>query len=99
MTRIFDSNYFRLLIRGLFTVVFVGVVVFGLAILQPEYKQARALEGRRENLRVEIERKRSEIAEIKAMQKRFNTDREFVEDLARRNRRVYPGEIVFIFDN
>ena len=30
---------------------------------------------------------------------RFSSDRGFVEKLARRNHRVYPGELVFIFDD
>ena len=36
--------------------------------------------------------------DFREKQRRFNTDREFVESLARQNRRVYPGELVFIFD-
>ena len=46
-----------------------------------------------------IDEKRAEIAEIKTKQNRFNTDREFVETLARQNRRVFPGELVFVFDD
>ena len=46
-----------------------------------------------------IDEKRAEIAAIKAKQRRFNTDREFVETLARQNRRVYPGELVFVFED
>lgn len=46
-----------------------------------------------------IEDKQREIALIKAKQRRFNTDREFVESLARQNRRVFPGELVFVFDD
>ena len=47
----------------------------------------------------QIEEKQAEIAAIREKQRRFNTDREFVEALARQNRRVYPGELVFIFDD
>jgi ABC-type amino acid transport substrate-binding protein len=46
----------------------------------------------------QIEEKKAEIAAIREKQRRFNSDREFVEALARQNRRVYPGELVFIFD-
>ena len=46
-----------------------------------------------------IEAKKAEIAELKDQQRRLSADRGFVEKLARRNRRVYPGELVFIFDD
>ena len=42
---------------------------------------------------------KKEIAAVKEKQMRFRTDREFVESLARENRRAFPGELVFIFDN
>ena len=46
-----------------------------------------------------VEEKKAEIAELKEHQRRFSTDRGFVEKLARRNRRVYPGELGFIFED
>ena len=46
-----------------------------------------------------IDLKKKEIAEVKDRQLRFRTDREFVEVLARENRRAFPGELVFVFDN
>ena len=36
-------------------------------------------------------------AELVEKQRRFQTDREFVESIARQNHRVYPGELVFLF--
>jgi hypothetical protein len=32
-------------------------------------------------------------------QRRFRTDADFVESIARQNRRVFPGELVFVFGN
>lgn len=65
----------------------------------PKYRQASGLASERERILRRIDEKNREIAEIRAKQRRFNTDREFVEALARRNRRVFPGELVFIFDD
>ena len=31
-------------------------------------------------------------------QRRFKTDADFVERIARQNHRVFPGDLVFIFD-
>ena len=50
-------------------------------------------------LEAEVAAKKAEIAELKDQQRRLSADRGFVEKLARRNRRVYPGELVFIFDD
>jgi hypothetical protein len=50
-------------------------------------------------LQYRIDLKKKEIAAVKDKQIRFKTDREFVEGLARENRRAFPGEIVFTFDD
>ena len=46
-----------------------------------------------------IEEKKREIAKLIDYQKRFKTDPDLVERIARQNGRVYPGELVFIFDD
>jgi cell division protein FtsB len=40
--------------------------------------------------------KQQEIADLKRRQQRFREDPEFVERIARQNRRVRPGEIIFV---
>ena len=45
-----------------------------------------------------IDFKGHEIKVLKDKQQRFKTDPEFVERVARMNRRVRPGELVFVFD-
>lgn len=82
-----------------FVLGFFGIVVTGVMVSYPKYRQASGLAEERVRIQRRIDEKTREIAEIKAMQQRFNTDREFVETLARRNRRVFPGELVFIFDD
>ena len=86
------------LFQLLFFVAFVSIVVTGVMISYPKYRQAQGLRAERARIERQIAEKQAEIAAIREKQRRFNTDREFVESLARQNRRVYPGELVFIFD-
>ncbi len=86
------------LFRGLFFLLFAAIVVTGIVTTLPKYRQVGALEKEHANLERRIADKQREIAAVKEKQNRFNTDRDFVEALARENRRVFPGELVFIFD-
>ena len=83
----------------LFVVAFVTIVAATVVIAYPKYRHARDLMMEKERIMRRIDEKRAEIAEIKTKQNRFNTDREFVETLARQNHRVFPGELVFVFDD
>lgn len=85
--------------RGLFVAVFAAIVATGLVITLPKYRQAEGLSHAREELQRRIDLKKKEIASVKEKQVRFRTDREFVESLARENRRAFPGEMVFTFDD
>jgi len=93
------SNLIDKLFQGLFFVIFGAIVVTGLMITLPKYRQAAGLEQEKAELDRRIDLKNQEIAEVREKQNRFRTDREFVEGLARENRRVFPGELVFQFDN
>ena len=87
------------ILHALFLVGFLCIVVTGTMAAYPKYRQAQGLNAEKERILHRIEEKTREIAEIRARQRRFNTDREFVESLARQNRRVFPGELVFVFDD
>ena len=87
------------LFQGLFFVIFGAIVATGLVITLPKYRQATGLEQTKVELDRRIDMKNMEIAAVREKQNRFRTDREFVEGLARENRRVFPGELVFVFDN
>ena len=87
------------LFKGLFFVVFGAIVATGLVITFPKYRQATGLEQTKADLERRINLKNEEIASVREKQNRFRTDREFVEGLARENRRVFPGELVFVFEN
>ena len=93
------SNLIDKLFQGLFFVIFDAIVVTGLMITLPKYRQAAGLEQEKAELDRRIDLKNQEIAAVREKQNRFRTDREFVEGLARENRRVFPGELVFQFDN
>lgn len=83
----------------LFIFAFVAVIAAGIMLSYPKYRQVQGLSRERDQIRRRIAEKSREIAEIKDRQRRFTTDREFVESLARENRRVFPNELVFVFNN
>ena len=85
--------------RLVFIVLFVGIVAAGVVASYPRYMRMKGLSQEKARYLQLIEEKKAEIAELKEQQRRFYADRGFVEKLARRNRRVYPGELVFIFDD
>ena len=93
------NNLIDKLFQGLFVAAFVAIVAIGLMITLPKYRQAKGLDKTCADLQYRIDLKKKEIAAVKDKQIRFKTDREFVEGLARENRRAFPGEIVFTFDN
>lgn len=93
------NKFFDKLFLVLFFCAFFCLVGAGVMITYPKYHQALGLEKERARILQQIEDKKVEIASIRERQRRFNTDREFVEMLARQNRRVYPGEIVFVFED
>ena len=76
----------------------VAVFVGGLLIAWPTYMRGQSLKRQDAELSEKITHKRAEIAKLIENQKRFKTDPDFIEHIARQNRRVFPGELVFIFD-
>ena len=84
--------------RVIFIALIVGIFVAGVVACYPRYMRMKGLAQEKARYLKLVEEKKAEIAAIREKQRRFNTDREFVESLARQNRRVYPGELVFIFD-
>ena len=85
------ANYFT----GILVVLVLG---FGVAKLVPKYRQFVSLRGQVAERERKIAVCREKIAEVNEMQRRFASDSEFVEAVARQNHRVYPGEIVFVFE-
>ena len=79
--------------------VVVLIVIGGMALVYPTYLRCQELERRENELSGIIEKKKAEIARLRDYQRRFREDPDFVEKIARQNRRVFPGEYVFIFDD
>lgn len=57
------------------------------------------LENRCRHLRTQVENKQREIHTIRENQGRLQTDPEFVARIAHQNRRVFPNEVVFVFED
>jgi hypothetical protein len=93
------KNLIDKVFQCVFFVAFAAIVLVGSLITLPKYRQSIGLEKMRDELQHRIDLKKKEIAAVKEKQVRFRTDREFVEGLARENRRAFPGEIVFTFDD
>ena len=94
------KNQARLGIEKFFITLIAMVVVFGsLFFAWPEFQRHRALSRHDAELTRRIEEKKREISRLRDYQNRFKTDSEFVEMIARQNRRVFPGELVFIFED
>ena len=77
--------------------VLVLVVIGGLVMIYPNYRRSESLKRQNAELQETIDRKKREIALLAENQLRFQKDADFVEMIARQNRRVLPGELVFTF--
>jgi cell division protein FtsB len=60
-------------------------------------RQTNSLKNKRDELSNSLKVKKEDIAKVKENIERFNTDRDFVEELARKSRRVSRSDIVFVF--
>ena len=78
--------------------VLLLIVIGGLVMMYPNYRRAESLKRQNAELQETIDRKKREIASLIEKQRRFRTDPDFVEMIARQNRRVFPGELVFTFE-
>jgi cell division protein FtsB len=81
-----------------FWTAMVIIIIAGVAMVQPRIRTGRMLGARRAALERENTAMQQQLAALERQQARFRDDPEFVEHVARQNRRARPGEIVFIFD-
>jgi hypothetical protein len=56
----------------------------------------RSLEAQRNEIKRKIDYKEKEIETLKLRQQRFSTDPEFVELIARQNKRIRANELIFV---
>ena len=85
-------------LRALTGCVLLLIIVGGLVTMYPNYRRSESLKRQNAELQERIARKKHEIATLIDNQRRFRTDPDFVEMIARQNHRVFPGELVFVFD-
>lgn len=95
MTEGFKDKFAKMLTLTLLGVIFV----VGALSVWPTYLRGRSLKRQDAELTRRIEEKKREIATLIEYQRRFRTDADFVEHIARRNNRVFPGELVFVFED
>ena len=81
------------------TVLFFGIIVTGVCFLIPTFQRGSSLKSQERELDRRLADKREEIRVLAENQRRFRVDRDFVELIARQNRRVFPGELVFVFED
>lgn len=82
-----------------FTVLLIAVIVIGGTVMvYPSYLRGKSLKRQEAELNEQIQAKKREIAALMDCQRRFRSDPDFVEKIARQNHRVFPGELVFVFD-
>ena len=85
-------------LRTLTGFILLLTLVGGLVLMYPNYRRAEALKRQNAELQETIDRKKREIEGLRENQRRFRMDPDFVEMIARQNRRVFPGELVFTFE-
>ena len=95
MTEGFKDKVAKTVTVALIVVIGVG----GAVSVCPTYLRGKELKRQDAELTQRIEEKKREIAKLIENQNRFRSDRDFVEQIARRNGRVFPGELVFVFDD
>ena len=89
----------RLFMNYLTGIVVVLVVLVGMVLVYPNWRSSQRLVRQQAENQERIELKKREIAQLKEYQRRFRTDPDFIEKIARQNRRVYPGELIFLFED
>lgn len=82
-------------LRTLTGFVLVLIIIGGLVMMYPDYRRSESLKRQNAELQEKIDRKKQEIATLVENQRRFRTDADFVEMIARQNHRVFPGELIF----
>jgi len=78
-------------------VILFAIFVGGIWFCSKPWRKAQDLTAEHDRIMRKISARQAEIDAMRENQRRFNTDREFVEMLARKNHRLFPGEVVFVY--
>ncbi|HBJ59957.1 MAG TPA: hypothetical protein DDY72_05950 [Verrucomicrobia bacterium] len=85
--------------RWITVALILSAVCGGGVVIYPLYQRSCALKNQELELTAHIAERDREIAALVEKRRRFKSDRDFVESIARkRAHRVFPGELVFIFE-
>ena len=88
----------RFCFRFAMILVTVLLVLGAVLLITPKYRQTLHLRAERERLANECAQLEQMIDQLHRNQQRFQTDPDFVEQIARQNRRVRPDEVVFVIE-
>lgn len=91
--------FIKILLRIAIAAGIVMLTVFTASVFLPKYRQMCGLDNKCHSLHGRVEAKQREIHLIRENQGRLLTDPEFVARIAHQNRRVFPNELVFVFDD
>jgi hypothetical protein len=87
----------KTVVNIVYTLVLGIILVTGFIVLVPRFQNYRKLSGKRSEWERINRALQQDLSHTQRMQRRFVDDPEFVERVARENKRVRPGEITFIF--
>ena len=91
--------FFRILLRIAVAASVILLVAGTGSVFIPKYRQMCGLDNRCHSLRGRVEAKQRDIHQIRENQGRLLSDPEFVARIAHQNRRVFPNELVFVFED
>ena len=91
--------FIKILLRIAIAASIVLLAVVAENVFLPKYQQMCGLDNKSRSLRGHVEAKQREIHQIKEDQARLLSDPEFVARIAHQNRRAFPNELVFVFDD
>ena len=91
--------FVRILVRVAIAISILLLMAGTASVFLPKYHQMCGLENRCRSLRGRVEAKQREIHQIREYQGRLLSDPDFVARIAHQNRRVFPNELVFVFDD
>jgi cell division protein FtsB len=75
------------------------IMIVGAIMVYPTYQRGLSLKLQEAELQEKIDAKKREIARLVENQRRFREDADFVEAIARQNNRIFPGELIFVFES
>ena len=90
------NKFLRVLGKGLIFAAWVTVMVVACINLPPKFIAMRRLEERRNDYKRKIDYVKADIESLKVKQQRFSSDPDFVEYVARENKRIRSNEILFV---